>query len=66
MFSDFGRAIPNGKLTSLDIPAGATNRPQRGDADRHDLDVQRFYIWKSQLKRHGVLAHDLEIPNDIH
>ena len=30
MFSDFGRAIPNGKLTSLDIPAGATNRPQRG------------------------------------
>ena len=37
----------------------------RAYADRHGLDVQRFYVWKSQLKQLGVLAHDLAIPNDI-
>ena len=34
-------------------------------ADRHELDVQRFYVWKSQLKQLGVLAHDLSRQNDI-
>ena len=33
-------------------------------ADRHELDVQRFYVWKSQLKRLGVLAHDLSRQTD--
>ena len=33
-------------------------------ADRHGLDVQRFYVWKSQLKRLGVLAHDLSRQTD--
>ena len=37
----------------------------RAYADRHGLDVQRFYVWKSQLKQLGVLAHDLAMPNDI-
>ena len=37
----------------------------RAYADRHGLDVQRFYVWKSQLKQLGVLAHDLASQNDI-
>ena len=37
----------------------------RAYADRHGLDVQRFYVWKSQLKQLGVLAHDLSEQNDI-
>ena len=37
----------------------------RAYADRHGLDVQRFYVWKSQLKQLGVLAHDLSRQNDI-
>ena len=37
----------------------------RAYADRHGLDVQRFYVWKSQLKQLGVLAHDQAMPNDI-
>ena len=37
----------------------------RAYADRHGLNVQRFYVWKSQLKQLGVLAHDQAMPNDI-
>jgi hypothetical protein len=37
----------------------------RAYADLHGLDVQRFYVWKSQLKQLGVLAHDLSRQNDI-
>jgi hypothetical protein len=37
----------------------------RAYADRHGLDVQRFYVWKSQLKQLGVLAYDQAMPNDI-
>ena len=37
----------------------------RAYADLHGFDVQRFYVWKSQLKQLGVLAKDLAMPNDI-
>lgn len=30
----------------------------RAYADRHGLDVQRFYGWKNQLKRFGVLSEN--------
>ena len=43
----------------------ATGVSMRAYADQHGLDVQRFYVWKSQLKQLGVLAHDLAMPNDI-
>lgn len=43
----------------------ASGVSMRAYADRHGLDVQRFYVWKSQLKQLGVLAHDLAKPNDI-
>jgi hypothetical protein len=34
----------------------------RAYADRHGLDVQRFYVWKSQLKQLGVLAERDDQP----
>lgn len=37
----------------------------RAYADQHGLDVQRFYVWKSQLKQLGVLTGDLSRQNDI-
>jgi hypothetical protein len=43
----------------------ASGVPMRVYADRHGLDVQRFYVWKSQLKQLGVLAHDQAMPNGI-
>ena len=43
----------------------ATGVSMRAYAERHGLDVQRFYVWKSQLKQLGLLAHDLAMPNDI-
>ena len=43
----------------------ASGVSMRAYADRHGLDVQRFYVWKSQLKQLGVLAHDLASQNDI-
>ena len=43
----------------------ASGVSMRAYADRHGLDVQRFYVWKSQLKQLGVLAHDQAMPNDI-
>jgi hypothetical protein len=43
----------------------ASGVSMRAYADRHGLDVQRFYVWKSQLKQLGVLAHDRAKPNDI-
>ena len=43
----------------------ASGVSMRAYADRHGLDVQRFYVWKSQLKQLGVLANDLAMPNAI-
>ena len=43
----------------------ASGVSMRAYADRHGLNVQRFYVWKSQLKQLGVLAHDQAMPNDI-
>jgi hypothetical protein len=34
----------------------------RAYADRHGLDVQRFYVWKSQLKQLGVLGERDDQP----
>ncbi len=34
----------------------------RAYAERHGLDVQRFYVWKSQLKQLGVLAERDDQP----
>ncbi|MGB3313979.1 MAG: hypothetical protein WBB85_06175 [Albidovulum sp.] len=43
----------------------ASGVSMRAYADRHGLDVQRFYVWKSQLKQLGVLAHNRAKSNDI-
>ena len=62
-----GRGLTEKQRTWLEHVerCAASGVSMRAYADRHGLDVQRFYVWKSQLKQLGVLAHDLAMPNDI-